>query len=175
MSKQLLGARRGSKGLLACVLVVAIGMSLFAQTAGTGALPGTVKDPSGAVIPSATVTITSMDTGQVRTTMTGPDGGYKFSLLPPGNYRVRFEAGGFKPVDVPSATITVTETGVLDRILEVGAQTQSVTVQSEVEVVQTASSALGTVVNTQTVVALPLSTRNFTNLLAMSAGANADI
>jgi len=149
--------------------------SLLSQTAGTGALTGTVKDSSGAVILNATVTATSVDTGQVRTAMTGADGVYKFSLLPPGNYRVRIEAGGFKPVEFPSATITVTETAVLDRALEVGAQTQSITVQSEVEAVQTASSALGTVVNTQTVVALPLSTRNFTNLLAMSAGANADV
>jgi carboxypeptidase family protein len=158
--------------LLVCVSWVP---RVICQTAGTGALTGTVKDPSGAVIPNATVTITSVDTGQVRTTMTGADGVYKFSLLPPGNYRVRIEAGGFKPVEFPSATITVTETAVLDRALEVGAQNQSVTVESEVEAIQTASSTLGTVVNTQTVVALPLSTRNFTNLLAMSAGANADV
>jgi Carboxypeptidase regulatory-like domain len=175
MLKGFFNPRHTATGGLVSLLIIAMGLSLLAQTAGTGALTGTVKDPSGAVIPNATVTITSTDTGQARTTTTGPDGVYKFSLLPPGNYRVRFEAGGFKPVDVPSATITVTETGVLDRILEVGAQTQSVTVQSEVEVVQTASSALGTVVNTQTVVALPLSTRNFTNLLAMSAGASADL
>ena len=48
--------------------------SLSAQTPGTGALTGTVKDPSGAVIPNATVTLTSVDTGQARTTMTGADG-----------------------------------------------------------------------------------------------------
>ncbi|PYU29181.1 MAG: hypothetical protein DMG31_18295 [Acidobacteria bacterium] len=62
--------------------------SLMAQTPGTGALTGTVKDPSGAVIPNATVTATSVDTGQTRTTMTGGDGVYHFSLLSPGNYRV---------------------------------------------------------------------------------------
>src|SRR5580700_12100195 len=103
--------------------------SLIAQTPGTGALTGTVKDPSGAVIPNATVTATSVDTGQVRTTNTGPDGAYKMNLLPPGNYRVRIEASGFKPVEVPSATITVTETAVLDRNLEGGATTQTVTVE----------------------------------------------
>ena len=88
---------------------------------------------------------------------------------------MKIEASGFKPVEIPSATVTVTETAVLDRALEVGAQTQAVTVEGEVEAIQTASSALGTVVNTQTVVALPLSTRNYTNLLAMSAGASADV
>jgi Carboxypeptidase regulatory-like domain len=175
MLKEFFNARRSAMGAIVSLLIVAMGLSLLAQTAGTGALTGTVKDPSGAVVPGATVTITSADTGQARTTMSGADGVYKFSLLLPGNYRVRIEAGGFRPVDIPSATITVTETAVLDRALEVGAQTQSVTVEGEVEAIQTASSALGTVVNTQTVVALPLSTRNFTNLLAMSAGASADL
>jgi len=147
----------------------------MAQTPGTGALTGTVKDPSGAVIPNATVTATSVDTGQTRTTMTGGDGVYHFSLLPPGNYRIRIESSGFKPVEVPSVTIAVTETEVLDRNLDVGAQSQTVTVEGEVENIQTASSALGTVVNTRSMEALPLSTRNFTNLLAMTAGANAGV
>jgi len=72
--------------------------SVGAQTAGTGALTGTIKDPSGAVIPNATVTATSVDTGQVRTSPTGADGTYRLTLLPPGNYRVRIEAGG--PVEM---------------------------------------------------------------------------
>src|SRR5438309_11386765 len=87
--------------------------SLMAQTPGTGALTGTVKDPSGGVIPNATVTLTSVDTGQARTTMTAADGVYHFSLLPPGNYRVKIESSGFKPVEVPSVTVAVTETAVL--------------------------------------------------------------
>ena len=149
--------------------------SLSAQTPGTGALTGTVKDPSGAVIPNATVTLTSVDTGQARTTMTGGDGVYRFSLLAPGNYRVKMEASGFKPLEVPSVTVAVTETAVLDRNLDVGAQAQTVTVEGEVENIQTASSALGTVVNTRSMEALPLSTRNYTNLLAMTAGANAGV
>src|SRR4029077_5938365 len=162
-----------------CVLLIFVSLfslqSLMAQTAGTGALTGTVKDPSGAVIPNATVTATSVDTSQARTTMTGAEGVYPFNLLPPGNYRVRIEASGFKPVEVPSVTVAVTETAVLDRNLEVGAQAQTVTVEGEVENIQTASSALGTVVNTRSMEALPLSTRNFTNLLAMTAGANAGV
>src|SRR5579864_4448241 len=149
--------------------------SLKAQTPGTGALTGTVKDPSGAVIPSATITLTNVDTGQARTGTTGADGVYHFNLLPPGNYRVHIEASGFKPVDVPSVTVAVTETEVLDRSLDVGAQSQTVTVEGEVENIQTASSALGTVVNTRSMETLPLSTRNYTNLLAMTAGANAGV
>jgi Carboxypeptidase regulatory-like domain/TonB-dependent Receptor Plug Domain len=148
---------------------------LSAQTAASGALTGTVTDASGAVIPNATVTATSVDTGQARTATTGSDGAYTIGLLPPGKYRVKFEASGFKPVEIPAATINVTETAVLDRSLEVGAQTQTVTVEGEVETIQTASSALGTVVGTTAVTALPLNTRNYTNLLTLSAGANAAV
>lgn len=149
--------------------------SLLAQTAETGALTGTVKDSSGAVLPNATVTITSTTTGQTRTATTGSDGVYKVNLLPPGVYRVTFAASGFKTAEVPSATINVTETEELDRALEVGVQNQQVTVQGEVETIQTTSSALGTVVNSQTLTEIPLSTRNYTNILAMSAGTSSDV
>src|SRR5690242_20746820 len=93
---------------LLLVFVSLLGFSsLMAQTPGTGALTGTVKDPSGAVIPNATVTLTSVDTGQARTATTGADGVYHFNLLPPGNYRVKIESSGFRPVEVPSVTVAV--------------------------------------------------------------------
>ena len=158
--------------LLAATLCVAAVPSLFAQTAGTGALTGTIKDSTGAVIPDATVTVTSKDTGQSRTATTTPNGSYQVGLLPPGNYSVKIAANGFQTVEIPSATVTVTETGTLDETLQVGSQTQEVTVQSSVETVQTASSALGTVVGSQSVTGLPLNTRNYTNLLGMSSGVN---
>ena len=148
---------------------------LIAQTAATGALAGTITDASGAVVPNATVTATKVDTGQSRTAMTGTDGTYRFTLLPPGNYRVKIEANGFKPVEIPTATVNVTETAVLDRSLEVGAQTQTVTVESAVVAVQTESSALGTIATSRTVTELPLNTRNYTNLLAMSAGVSGNV
>ena len=149
--------------------------SLFAQTASTGGLTGTVTDTSGAVVPNATVVATSVDSGQSRTATTAADGTYKFNLLAPGNYSVRFDAAGFRPVEVPSATVNVTETAVLDRTLDVGSQSQTVTVEGEVETIQTANSALGTVVTNRTATELPLNTRNYTNLLTLSAGANASI
>ena len=156
-------------------LLIAAFSILSAQTAGTGALAGTVTDASGAVIPNVTVTATSIDTGQVRTGMTEANGSYRFSLLPPGNYKVSFSASGFKSVDVPSVAIAVTETPVLNRALEVGGQSEQITVSENVETVQTASSALGTVVESKSVTALPLTTRNYTNLLGLSAGANASV
>ena len=86
--------------------------SLFSQTAATGALTGTVKDSSGAVVPNATVTATNIGTNQARTTTADADGIYKFGFMPPGTYKVRFEASGFNTVEVPSVTILVTETPV---------------------------------------------------------------
>ena len=121
--------------------------SLLSQTASTGALTGTVKDSSGAVVPNATVTATSLGTDQSRTTTTDAGGVYKFGFLPPDNYKLKFEASGFTTAEVPSVTVTVTETAVFDQALQVGTQTQQVEVRGEVEAVQTASSTVGTVVN----------------------------
>src|SRR5437763_5837543 len=91
---------------------------LRGQSAGTGALTGTVTDSSGGVIPNATVTLTNLQTNQARTATTGADGAYRFTLLPPATYRVRFSAMGFRTAEVPSVTVNVTETPVLDRSLE---------------------------------------------------------
>ncbi len=159
---------------VAC-LFFAVPPSLKAQTNATGALSGIVTDSSGAVVPNVTVTVTSTDTGQVRTTTTGADGSYNFGLLSPGPYRVKFEATGFKAVEIPSAAVAVTETATLNQRLEVGSQSQEVTVQGNVETVQTSNATVGTVMTSQTVAAIPLTTRNYTNLLGLSAGANVGV
>src|ERR1700674_3611502 len=117
---------------------------LLAQSAGTGALTGTVTDPAGGVVPGAQVTLVSTDTNQSRTASTGADGSYKFALLPPGTYRVRFSAVGFKTAEVSAIAVNVTETPVLDRALEVGAQSEQVTVEAQTEILQAATSTLGT-------------------------------
>jgi hypothetical protein len=148
---------------------------LMAQSAGTSALAGTVTDPSGAAIPNVSVTITSNETGQSRTTATGSDGNYKFSLLPPGNYKISFAVAGFKTSEVASVQLNVTETPQLNRTLEVGQQTEQVTVEAAAETLQTQSSTLGTTVTSQQVTGLPLSNRNYTQLLSMAAGANAGV
>ena len=146
--------------------------SLLAQSAGTGALTGTLTDPTGGVVPGAMVTLTSTDTNQVRTSTTSGDGTYKFALLPPGTYRIRFGAAGFKTAEVSAITVNVTETPVLDRALEVGSQSDQVTVEAQTETLQTATSTLGSTVGNRTVTALPLSSRNYTQILALSAGTN---
>ncbi|MGZ7100085.1 MAG: carboxypeptidase-like regulatory domain-containing protein, partial [Candidatus Angelobacter sp.] len=144
--------------------------SLLAQSAGTGALTGTVTDPSGAVIPGVAVTATNTDTNQTRAATSGENGFFQFTLLPPGSYRVRFTANGFKIAEATSVTLTVTETATLNRTLELGSQADQVIVEANAETLQVASSTLGTTVTSASITALPLATRNFTQVLGMSTG-----
>ncbi|MGA2878982.1 MAG: TonB-dependent receptor [Bryobacteraceae bacterium] len=162
-------------GALLCLLLTTAVPYLMAQSAGTAALAGTVTDPSGAAVPNVTVTITNNDTGQSRTTTTGSDGSYKFGLLPPGSYRASFAASGFKTAEVAAVQLNVTETPQLNRTLEVGTQNEQVTVEAAAETLQTQSSTLGTTVTSQQVTGLPLSNRNYTQLLTMAAGANVGV
>jgi hypothetical protein len=105
--------------LVSIYLFVALAPSLIAQTTGMGALTGRVTDPSGAGVANVTVTATSVDNGQARSTTTGTDGTYKLDGLAAGNYRVKFEASGFKTVELPSAPVNGTEAAVLDTKLEI--------------------------------------------------------
>ncbi|MGD0964869.1 MAG: carboxypeptidase-like regulatory domain-containing protein [Candidatus Acidiferrales bacterium] len=145
---------------------------VLGQSSSTGALTGTVKDSSGAVVPNATVTATSLATDQVRTSATDANGTYKFGFLPPGTYKLKFEAAGFNAAEVPSVTIVVTETDVFDEALQVGSQTQQVEVRAETEQVQTATSTLGTTVGGTTLSDIPLTARNYSTVLGLAAGAN---
>jgi hypothetical protein len=164
--------------LLRAILLLLVAAALFAfsapllmaQSSTTGGLTGTVTDPSGAVISNATVTITSLGTGQTRTVTTDANGSYKFTQLQPGNYSVTFSASGFKGLEVPSVTISITETAVLNRSLEVGAQTQQVTVEATTQTIQTTNATVGSLVGAKTVTTLPLSSRNYTNIIDLSPG-----
>ena len=149
--------------------------SALAQSAGTGAITGTVTDPSNRSVPNATVTLTNVGTGQTRTATTGPAGDYKFSLLPPGNYSLKFSAAGFKTSMVPSVTVNTTETATADQTLQVGAVSESVTVEANVETLQTENSTLGTTVSGSTIQALPMANGNYTEILSLSAGTNASV
>ena len=158
--------------LLIAVPIFAFATTLFAQSAGTGALTGTVTDPTGAVVPNVMVTATNAETGQTRNSTTGADGTYHFNLLSPGTYRVKFSAIGFRVAEVQAVTVIVTETPVLDRVLDVGQQAEAIEVQAEAAALQTATSTLGTTVGTRTVTELPLASRNYTQIIGLSAGAS---
>jgi Carboxypeptidase regulatory-like domain/TonB-dependent Receptor Plug Domain len=162
--------------VLICLLaLVFCSSSAMAQSATTGALTGTVTDPSGAVISGATVTATNLGTGQSRSSTTDSNGSYVLSLLPPGGYRVTFSASGFTTADVPSVTIDVTATSVLNRSLAVGSQSQRVTVEANAETIQTQNATVGSLVSGNTVTSLPLSTRNFTQVIDLSPGVVANV
>lgn len=106
--------------LLFICLLVQVAPSLIAQTT-TGVVKGTVSDESGRGVANAAVTATSIDTGQKQTANTELDGTYKLEL-PTGNYRLTFEATGFKTFEVSSATVSATAPEVLDGKLEKGEQ-----------------------------------------------------
>jgi hypothetical protein len=106
------------------LLAICVASSLSAQTQAAGTLRGKLTDPSGAVVANATVTATNIDNGQTRTATTGADGGYEFTMLPVGNYRVKFEAAGFKTLEIASATVGTAQS-VADGKLEPGASTPS--------------------------------------------------
>jgi hypothetical protein len=155
--------------LFACV------SPIWAQSGTTGALTGIVTDPSGAVISAATVTLTSLATGQERTTTTDASGSYKFSLVQAGNYSAKFAAPGFKTAEILSVTINITETPVLNQKLEIGAQTSEVTVEGTVEIVQTQNATVGNLVGAKEVTDLPLSSRNYTQIIDLSPGVVANV
>src|SRR5262245_24816032 len=85
-----------------------------AQTAATGALTGTITDPAGAVLPSASVKVTSEVTGETREVTARSNGTFIVPLLPPGKYRVEVAQSGFKTAARPGVDINVTETTKLD-------------------------------------------------------------
>src|SRR2546427_3640684 len=144
--------------------------SLLGQSGSTSALTGRITDPTGAVLPGVSVTVTSIATNQTRTVVSAEDGVYRVSLLDPGAYRVRFSAPGFKTKEVMSVTLAVTDTVALDQTLDVGATSEEITVEAVAETIQTATSTIGTTVSGNSIGNLPLVSRNFTAVLGMSAG-----
>src|ERR1700723_4054260 len=113
--------RSSVSGLLVVSLFGMLAPSLIAQTAGEGVLTGRVTAPSGGAVANASVTATRIDSGQKQTANAGPDGTYKLEL-PAGNYRLTFEATGFKTFEISSATVSATVPEVLDGKLEKGEQ-----------------------------------------------------
>jgi outer membrane receptor protein involved in Fe transport len=160
--------------ILSALLVIAAWMPLQAQTGETGALTLNVTDPSGAVIVGATVKVGNAS-GLTRSDLTDTNGSHTFTLLPPGNYAVSITAPGFSTIEIPSVTINVTETHVLNQQLVVGSQTQQVTVQTDVQSIQTETATLGDVVSNKAINDLPLVTRNFTQIMTLSPGVNANV
>src|SRR5882762_5436077 len=156
------------------IVVMGGGVScLWAQSSTTGGLTGTVTDSTSAAVPSATVTLVNLATNQTQIAMTDAKGGYGFSLLPTGAYGVNFSAQGFKTSQMASIAVNVSEVPVLDAQLEAGESTQQIVCQCRIS--QTATSSTGTLVDNKTITAVPLTTRNLTQVLSMSSGSAASV
>jgi len=139
-----------------------------AQTAGT--ILGVVRDPSGASVPNANVSLTSVERGEARTTTSGDDGSYRFSAVDPGHYNVKVESQGFKTQTMTGLTLDVAQELVANITLEVGTATQEVTVTGESPVINTTSSSLGGLVSDQQISELPLNGRNYSDLALLQPG-----
>lgn len=149
---------------------------VFAQGGATGAISGVVQDASGAVLAGAQVNITSEATGEViRQTTTDSSGAFTASLLPVGTYAVIVTAKGFPNTKYPGVVVRITETTRMTATLKPATVQEVVDVQSQVEQVNTSDATTGQSLGTQTINDLPLATRNFQQLLALSAGASSDL
>ena len=157
------------------VLACAITALCHAQTASTGAIAGTVTDPSGAVVSEAEINVRNLSTGVSFKAISSPSGTYLAPLLPPGSYEVEATKQSFRVSKYPNITVNVTETAALNIRLQVGAKTETVRVDTAAEQIQTDSSALGHVVDGNDIRSLPLVTRNYTQILGLSPGVSAEI
>ena len=144
----------------------------LAQSATTGALGGTVSNPDGAAVPGAKVTATNAATNQAHASSTGADGRYTFSMLPPGAYEVQFSAQGFKTSLLASVTVNISEAETLDATLEAGEPGEQIACKCHTG---SAAATNGTVVDAKTLTSVPLTTRNFTQVLSMTSGSAADV
>jgi len=136
----------------------------------TATIVGTVKDPSGAVLPGAKVTVTEVDKGTSFVTSTNSLGDYVASPLAIGRYKITVELKGFKTAIAGPIELQVQQRVLMNLSLEVGEITQSVEVTSAAPLLETATSDLGQVVNNRQVVNLPLNGRNFAQLALLTAG-----
>jgi len=152
---------------LVCLLMSGTAL-LYGQ--GSVTIFGTVTDASGAAVSGATVTVLSTETGAARQTMSSVDGGYVISQLPIGLYSVSAEATGFKKFVLGNIRVAVDENRRVNIELQVGAITESVTVQAEAAEVETRSGALREVIDSARIVELPLNGRNPLQLQYLVAG-----
>jgi hypothetical protein len=164
------------RNLMAFVAVLCLSAFSFAQGGATGAIAGTIQDTTGSVLAGASVKIISEATGlTVRQLTTGSSGTFTAELLPVGSYTVEASAAGFAVTKFSAIVVNITETTRLTCVLKPAAQTQVVEVQAQVAVVETTAPTTGQSLVNETITTLPLATRNFQQLLTLSAGASSDL
>jgi hypothetical protein len=147
----------------------------FSQTSGTGQIIGTVSDQTNAVVASASVTVTSDASGAARKATANETGVYAVPLLNPGMYSVTVAVPGFKRETRTRVEVQVATTTTVNVTLEVGQAEESVTVDAQVELLQTEAAANGGTVDGRTVTDLPLTNRNYTQILALNPGVSGQV
>ena len=158
-------APRLRKPILLCITVIVctLNTGLKAQSV-QGVVTGNVTDASGASVPGAHVTLTNEGTGVIQQENSGSSGVYRFALVPPGTYTVTVKASGFTERETKGVIVNASQTVPVDEKLDVASASMAVEVSSQSSIVQTASSDLTTTVNTRTIEATPLLTRNVFDL-----------
>jgi hypothetical protein len=156
--------------IVLALLVSCSAMTLRAQT-GTATLSGTVVDPAGKVVPGVEVKATNVDTGTIAGTKTNGDGIYVLSALPPGHYRMLVTVRGFKQIALTDITLSTQDSISRNFSLEVGAVSETVTVNADNERMPTDSPAVGLLVNRDFIENMPLNGRSLQDLLALAPGA----
>ena len=150
------------------LMLVSVQFSLFASTGGS--ITGVVKDPTGAVIPGATVTAINSVVGVKQTTRTDGQGLYSFPVLAVGTYEIEVSENGFQPYRVTGLRVDINSALVADVTLQLGEQTQAITVMEQSARVETADTQLGQVIGSKQVTEVPLNGRSYTDLLATQVG-----
>jgi hypothetical protein len=156
--------------LLVMALSVLFTGQLRAQSASAGALTGVTLDPSGAAIPGVNVQIIRRDSAITLSATSDDQGRFGFQLLTPGSYELQAVKPAFDPLQLDDIDISVTETLRIELRLHLATVAGHVEVSSGATMVQTEDSALGRVVNGTAVTGLPLATRNFAQIAALSPG-----
>ncbi|MGH9630268.1 MAG: carboxypeptidase regulatory-like domain-containing protein, partial [Bryobacteraceae bacterium] len=138
----------------------------------TANVVGTVTDPSSGVVPAATVTIQNRQTGQARKTETDAQGNYEFPFLQIGEYTVTVEKAGFQKSEVAPFSLSVAQAARVDVKMTIGQTAESVQVSASAILLQTEDATVGTVIDSQKVVELPLNGRSFVQLALLTPGVN---
>jgi hypothetical protein len=156
----------------ASLLLLSIGLlvGVHAQSSTTGNITGTVRDPQGAAVPKAEVTITEEKTGVSRTVRATEDGFYTATSLPAGVYTVSTSPSGFKKTVTTGVDLHVNENKTVNLDVQVGQVTETVTITSESAPVELRSGEVSSLITEKQVTELPLNGRNYAQLALMVPG-----
>jgi Carboxypeptidase regulatory-like domain/TonB dependent receptor len=156
--------------IVACWFVLICGALNVAAQQITGSIHGSIVDSSGAIVQSAVITATQVETGLMRAVKSDHNGGYLLVELPVGHYRLEVTATGFRKYVQGGISLDVNESATVPVRLVVGSETQQVEVNANAELVQNTSTSLGQTVMQREILDLPLDGRNFSQLGVLQPG-----